>query len=60
MENKKEFEVMWTGGFDSTFRICQLSRMDVVITPYYLCNNRPSEPNELNAINTIRTNTSYA
>lgn len=55
MENKKEFEVMWTGGFDSTFRICQLSRMDVVITPYYLCNNRPSEPNELNAINTIRT-----
>lgn len=55
MEQKREFEVLWTGGFDSTFRICQLSRMDVIITPYYMCNNRPSEPNELNAINTIRT-----
>ncbi len=55
MEQKKEIEVLWTGGFDSSFRVCQLSRMDVIITPYYLCNNRPSEPNELNAINTIRT-----
>ena len=55
MEQKKEIEVLWTGGFDSSFRVCQLSRMDVIITPYYLCNNRPSEPNELNAMNTIRT-----
>ena len=33
--------------------MCQLSRMDVIIQPYYLSDNRDSESNELNAISTI-------
>ena len=28
--------LLWTGGFDSTFRLCQLSREDCVIQPIYL------------------------
>ncbi|MEE0675648.1 MAG: 7-cyano-7-deazaguanine synthase [Ruminococcus sp.] len=54
MSNKREIEIFWTGGFDSSFRVCQLSRFDVTITPYYMSNKRPSEQRELNAINTIK------
>lgn len=43
-------EILWTGGFDSTFRVTQLSRLPVVIQPYYLSDNRMSESYELNAI----------
>lgn len=46
-------EIFWTGGFDSSFRIVQLSRMPVVIQAYYLGDNRESEPNEINAMNRI-------
>lgn len=46
-------EILWTGGFDSTFRIIQLSRCDVAIQPYYMSDNRKSEENELNAIKSI-------
>ncbi|MBQ1266341.1 MAG: 7-cyano-7-deazaguanine synthase [Proteobacteria bacterium] len=46
-------EILWTGGYDSTFRIAQLSRKNVVIQPYYLSDKRPSEPNELHAIQEI-------
>ncbi|WP_074454384.1 7-cyano-7-deazaguanine synthase [Marinobacter sp. X15-166B] len=42
--------VLWTGGYDSTFRIVQLSKLNVTIQPFYLSDNRKSEPNELRAI----------
>ncbi|WP_405290604.1 7-cyano-7-deazaguanine synthase [Methanobrevibacter sp.] len=47
----KRVEILWTGGFDSTFRISQLSRLDIEIQPFYICNpTRQSKKNELNAI----------
>ena len=49
----KTVEIFWTGGYDSTFRICQLSRMNVIIQPYYLSDKRQSEDNELGAIKII-------
>ena len=54
MSNKKqEVEIFWTGGYDSTFRVVQLSRMDVVIRPYYLSDNRVAESYEISAIEKI-------
>lgn len=46
-------EILWTGGFDSTFRVVQLSRLNITIQPYYISDNRKSEQNELTAINNI-------
>ena len=46
-------EIFWTGGYDSTFRVVQLSRFAIRIQPYYVSDNRKSEPNELNAIRSI-------
>lgn len=44
----------WTGGFDSTFRICQLSREDVVIQPIYVIDpQRKSVKQEIAAIERI-------
>ena len=52
--NKKTVELLWTGGYDSTFRIVQLSKLPVVIKPYYLQDNRGiCEEKELQAINKI-------
>ena len=43
-------KVLWTGGFDSTFRLCQLSREKCVIEPYYIISStRESVPFELKA-----------
>lgn len=50
MSDKELVSIFWTGGYDSTFRVCQLSRKEVVIQPYYMSDNRPSEANELDAI----------
>lgn len=49
MGNEK-IRILWTGGFDSTFRMVQLSRKDVIIEPHYVSDNRKSEHYELNAI----------
>ena len=49
----KLVEIFWTGGYDSSFRIAQLSRKQVLIQPYYLSDNRPSEACELKAIEEI-------
>ena len=47
-------EILWTGGFDSTFRIVQLSQLDVEIQPYYLSYKiRKSTQYELKAIEDI-------
>lgn len=45
--------VLWTGGWDSTFRILQLSTKDIIIQPHYLKDNRKSENFELNTIRSI-------
>jgi len=50
---QKTVEIFWTGGFDSTFRVCQLSRFPVTIKPYYLSDDRKSEELELGAIDTV-------
>ena len=39
-DNKKTVEILWTGGYDSTFRIVQLSKLPVIVKPYYLQDNR--------------------
>lgn len=46
-------EILWTGGFDSTFRIIQLSKNEIDIQPYYLSDNRACEQYELDAIDAI-------
>lgn len=46
----KKVKILWTGGFDSSFRVTQLSRCDVEIEPYYLSDGRLSEEYELNAM----------
>jgi 7-cyano-7-deazaguanine synthase len=50
---KTHINIFWTGGFDSSYRMIQLSKHDVTIQPYYLCDNRLSEELELNAISAI-------
>jgi 7-cyano-7-deazaguanine synthase len=55
-DNKFVVNVLWTGGWDSTFRIIQLSTKDVIIQPHYLIDNidnRLSKNFELNAIRSI-------
>lgn len=48
-------KVFWTGGFDSSFRMVQLSGYNVAIQPYYLVDSkyRKSISYELNAISEI-------
>lgn len=54
MDSKRErVDILWTGGFDSTFRMIQLSKLDVDVQPYYLKVGRMSERNELNAIHQL-------
>lgn len=50
-----DVRILWTGGFDSTLRILQLSRMDVIVQPYYLVDSkyRNSIKNELEAMEAI-------
>ena len=54
VETNKTIEVLWTGGFDSSFRIAELSRQPVCIQPYYISDNREVESYELSAIKKIR------
>ncbi len=48
-----DVKIYWTGGMDSSYRMVQLSKHDITIQPYYLCDNRHSEQNELQAIASI-------
>lgn len=46
--------ILWTGGWDSTYRVLHLSRMNVILQPHYIiCDNRRSVKFELEAINKI-------
>jgi len=49
----EKVNIFWTGGFDSTFRICQLSVLNIEIQPYYIDMGRKSMPQELKAISAI-------
>jgi len=53
LTEKKVIELLWSGGFDSSFRVTQLSMLPVIIQPYYLSDFRLSENMELNAIEEI-------
>jgi len=52
-KSKPKIKILWTGGWDSTFRIIFLAEKNVIIEPIYLLNNRKCESHELHAINTI-------
>ena len=50
----KIVNVLWAGGLDSTCRIAELSRQEVVVQPYYVIDRgRGSIKNELKAISII-------
>jgi len=38
LDTASAVRVLWTGGLDSTYRIVELSRMDVTIQPVYCAN----------------------
>lgn len=50
---KKIVNILWTGGYDSTFRVVQLSKLPIKIKPYYISDNRYSEKAELHAIKKV-------
>lgn len=45
-----KINTFWTGGLDSTYRVCQLSFLNVEIQPFYISDSRESEQYELKAI----------
>lgn len=47
---RQKVNILWTGGFDSTFRMIQLSKLQVDVQPYYVTDERKSEGLELKAI----------
>lgn len=48
---KEIVNVLWTGGLDSTCRIAELSKLDVIIRPYYIVDKtRGSIKQEMNAM----------
>lgn len=50
----EKVNILWTGGWDSTYRILQLANKPVTIQPYYLIRNkRKSRDFELKAIDII-------
>lgn len=51
---KEIVNVFWTGGLDSTCRIAELSKLDVIIQPYYIIEvGRTSFQKEIKAIQSI-------
>lgn len=52
----KQIKILWTGGWDSSFRMCQLSRMPVEVQPIYIKHPRRLSTNlELEAMKKIRS-----
>jgi 7-cyano-7-deazaguanine synthase len=51
---KQLVNIFWTGGWDSTYRVLCLSRMNVILQPHYIIyGNRRSTKQELDAIREI-------
>ena len=46
----ERINILWTGGFDSTYRVCQLSLLPVEIQAYYIRAEKKSDPQELKAM----------
>ncbi len=52
--DKKEVIILWTGGWDSTFRLLQLAEMDIQIKPVYIIDKaRNGREYEIDAMNKI-------
>lgn len=52
----EKVKILWTGGWDSTYRLVELSRKYITIEPIYVYgDNRWSEKNEIKAMNKIST-----
>jgi len=50
MEKKSVVFILWTAGWDSTYRLVELARLDVTVQPVYVTEmGRPSEKKELEA-----------
>ena len=47
------YNIMWTGGLDSTYTMVMYSREEAKIQPYYFTNGRKSEKYELRAMDAI-------
>ncbi len=55
MEQRKTVHICWTGGWDSTYRMVELSQKEVVIQPVYIMDRtRPSLDIEIDTITRIR------
>lgn len=53
-EDRRKIEILWTGGWDSTYRIVELSRQNVTIKPVYVIDSCRSSMNyELTAMKKI-------
>jgi len=51
----KTINILWTGGWDSTFRMCELSLKEVIIQPTYVFgDNRQSQYKEIKSMRKIR------
>ncbi len=48
-----KINILWTGGWDSTYRVLELSFKPVTVQPYYINDNRKSEEIELKTIDII-------
>lgn len=53
LSENKVVNVLWTGGYDSSYRMVELSRKNVSIQPFYIDDGRKSRDKELNAIKEI-------
>lgn len=54
-ESTAHFDLLWTGGWDSSFRLIELARAGKVIQPYYISNQaRGSLPKELRVMAKLR------
>lgn len=53
VRKEEEVNILWTGGWDSTYRVLRLMDKHVSIQPYYLKDNRQSEEIELKVIETV-------
>jgi 7-cyano-7-deazaguanine synthase len=51
---QQTINLLWTGGLDSTFRLCQLSHYGVTVQPYYIVEERASMNCEIRAMDKIR------
>jgi len=53
MENRDIVYILWTGGWDSTFRILQLAEKDIIVQPIYIYSDRGGAVNELKSIKQV-------